>query len=277
MPVAHLKERGVVKVFGEAAHDFLQGILTCDLDRVAEGKARFGALLTPQGKILFDFILYRQGSDYLFDIARNIAPDFVKRLNFYKLRAKVTVEDLSDACHVLAGWDCAPVGPVFSPDPRLPALGWRAITEMPLSDTGEDDYHARRIALGVPEGGRDFVWGDVFPHEAGMDLLAGVDFDKGCYVGQEVVSRMQHRGTARTRPVIVLSGDTDLPAATPLLAQEKSIGTTGPGLSGRAVALARLDRIADALEAGVPVTAAGHAVTLRRPDWAHYPFPETAS
>ena len=212
MPSVHLADRGVVRVSGEDAKTFLDNLITCDLDRVSPHTARFGALLTPQGKILFDFLVFQAPEDiggaYYLDVLKVYAPDLAKRLGFYKLRAKVAVEDLSESLGIVAGWD-APrpddeAGLVVE-DPRLPALGWRAmVASQDAAEFARDPaeaYHAHRIRLGVPEGGRDFLFGDAFPHEALMDQLNGVDFDKGCYVGQEVVSRMQHRGTARTRIV----------------------------------------------------------------------------
>ncbi|MDG2571166.1 hypothetical protein P7L87_26795, partial [Vibrio parahaemolyticus] len=212
MPSVHLADRGVVRVSGEDAKSFLDNLITCDLDRVSPHAARLGALLTPQGKILFDFLVFQApaeiGGAYYLDVLKVFAPDLAKRLGFYKLRAKVAVEVLSESLAVVAGWD-APrpddeAGFVVE-DPRLPELGWRAIVA--TQDAAEfgrdppDTYLAHRIALGVPVGGRDFLFGEAFPHEALMDQLHGDDFDKGCYVGQEVVSRMQHRGSARTRIV----------------------------------------------------------------------------
>ncbi len=212
MPSAHLVDRGVVRVSGLDAKAFLDNLVTCDLEKVTPETARLGALLTPQGKILFDFILFEapadMGGGYYLDVLTVHAAELVKRLGFYKLRAKVAIEDFSGSLAVIAGWDSpkpADETGLVSTDPRLAALGWRAIVaadDVPEFATGTAAaYHARRIGLGVPEGGRDFLFGDAFPHEALMDQLYGVDFDKGCYVGQEVVSRMEHRGTARTRIV----------------------------------------------------------------------------
>ena len=285
MPISHLANRGVVSVGGPEAKGFLDGLLTCDMDRVAPGRARFGALLTPQGKILFDFIVYEappeEGGGYRLDVLKPFAPDLAKRLGFYKLRAKVTVEDASERFAVLAGWDGAlrPDGPdtLVSDDPRLPALGWRALTLSPCEREGEsaDAYHAHRIAQGVPEGGRDFLFADAFPHEALMDQLHGVDFDKGCYVGQEVVSRMQHRGTARSRivPLVYLDGFATEPGVE-VTAGERVIGKAGTGSDGRGLALVRLDRAADALAAGETIRAGGLPVRLEKPDWIAFSFPD---
>jgi folate-binding protein YgfZ len=285
MPISHLADRGVVSVNGADAKGFLDGLLTCDMDRVEPGRARFGALLTPQGKILFDFIVHEappeKGGGYRLDVLKPFAPDLAKRLGFYKLRAKVAIEDLSDTLAVVAGWDAprpADEAGLVAGDPRLADLGWRAIVA--AADAAEfaadpaEAYHARRIALGVPEGGRDFLFGDAFPHEALMDQLQGVDFDKGCYVGQEVVSRMQHRGTARTRIVPALyEGGFAAEAGVEVMAGGKVLGRTGTGAEGRGLLVIRLDRAADALSAGETIRAGGIPVTLEKPAWIGFPVP----
>ena len=289
MPSVHLADRGVVRVSGEDAKTFLDNLITCDLDRVSSHSARLGALLTPQGKILFDFIVFQApeeiGGGYYLDALKVFAPDLAKRLGFYKLRAKVAVEDLSEGMTVVAGWDAPKpedeVGLVVE-DPRLPDLGWRAIVA--AQDAAEfakdpaEAYHARRIALGIPEGGRDFLFGDAFPHEALMDQLHGVDFDKGCYVGQEVVSRMQHRGTARTRLVPALyEGGFAAEMGVEVMAGDKVLGKTGTGAEGRGLLMIRLDRAADALGAGETIRAGGIPVRLQKPSWIGFSFPGETS
>jgi len=285
MPSVHLADRGVVRVSGEDAKSFLDGLITCDLDRVSAHTARLGALLSPQGKILFDFLVFQApaeiGGGYYLDTLRVFAPDLAKRLGFYKLRAKVAIEDLSDAMAVVAGWGEPRPGDevgLVAEDPRLPDLGWRAV--IAAQDAAEfaqspaEAYHAHRIALGVPEGGRDFLFGDAFPHEALMDQLHGVDFDKGCYVGQEVVSRMQHRGTARTRIVLAIyEGGFAADIGVEVTAGDKSLGKTGTGLQGQGLLMIRLDRAADALASGQPILAGGIPVRLRKPHWVNFPYP----
>ena len=294
MPTAHLADRGVVRVAGDEARAFLDGLLTCDMDRVTPASPRFGALLTPQGKILFDFIVFEApqdaGGGFYLDTLKVFAADLVKRLAFYKLRAKVVIEDLSEAFAVVAGWGGTPkpddeLG-LVADDPRLPALGWRAIVARedaqviaPASQNeAAQPYHAHRIALGVPEGGKDYLFSDTFPHEALMDQLHGVDFEKGCFVGQEVVSRMQHRGTARTRivPVTYVEGFVAEPGAE-VTAGERSIGKAGTGANGRGLALVRLDRAADALAAGGTILSGGMPVAIEKPDWVTFRFPGEAA
>jgi len=161
-------------------------------------------------------------------------------------------------------------------DPRNAALGWRILVPEELAPKVAEligaepvdgsAYDAHRIAAGVPRGGLDFIYGDAFPHETNMDRLHGVDFDKGCYVGQEVVSRMQHRGTARTRTVrVVLDGFAPEPG-TAILAGDKPVGSIGSAAGHDALALLRIDRVADALAAGSALTSGGLAIRVVDPD-----------
>lgn len=289
MPAAHLTDRGVIRVAGADAREFLQGVVTCDMASVGEHQAGYGALLTPQGKIIGDFFIVALPDGeaketelgFLLDAPRPLVPELMTRLKLYKLRAKVTLDDLSETSTVIASDDGSALpedaGFVFA-DPRLPALGQRAITdaaEISSLATGDAErYHARRIAIGVPEGGKDFVYGDVFPHEALLDQNGGVSFKKGCYVGQEVVSRMQHRGTARTRIVPVVFTDGVVPeSGIEAVSGGKTLGHIGSGSGGRALAKLRLDRVADALAVGETLTAGGLAFTLEKPDFIRFPFP----
>ena len=277
MPVARLEDRAVLHVAGEAAHGFLDGLITSDVDDAQPGKPIFAALLTPQGKILFDFFLHvapeAEGGFFL-DCRRDMLADLAKRLKFYRLRAKVTLEERAEDLAILAGWDDAPLPEAacaVGPDPRLAALGWRAIVKaegVPAGDAGADDYTAHRMAHGMPEGGADYAFGDTFPHEALMDQNGGVNFGKGCYVGQEVVSRMQHRGTARTRfvPVRALSGSLPQPGAE-ITAGGKVVGSCVSATQGRAMAKLRLDRVADAAQAGEILKAGETSLALIQPDW----------
>jgi tRNA-modifying protein YgfZ len=287
MKAAFLADRGVVKVSGEDAHKFLDGLVTTNVELVQPGIGRFGALLTPQGKIIVDFIVTEassgQGGGLLLDCPKALAATLATRLGFYKLRAKVAVENLSDELGVLAVWDGEPsMKPDLTfADPREEKIGWRILVPQDLAEKAaaaigaefvdEASYHAHRIACGVPRGGADFTYGDAFPHESNMDKLHGVDFDKGCYVGQEVVSRMQHRGTARTRIVRVKLDGAGPEPGMDIIAGDKSLGAMGSSLNGLGLALLRIDRAADALDAGLPFTAGGIAVNLVSPDDVRLP------
>jgi folate-binding protein YgfZ len=282
MKAAFLPDRGVVKVSGEDARNFLNGLVTADVTVLQPGLGRFGALLTPQGKITVDFLITEapsgHGGGFLIDCPRVLAQALADKLGFYKLRAKVTVENLSDSLGVLAAWDGEPAmkPDLAFADPRNTALGWRILAPEELKQKVADligadlvdsaVYEAHRIASGVPRGGLDFMYGDAFPHETNMDRLNGVDFDKGCYVGQEVVSRMQHRGTARTRTVRVVLEDFSPEAGTAILAGGKPVGTIGSTSGQNGLALIRIDRAADALQAGTKLTAGGLAIRLADPD-----------
>ena len=282
MKAAFLPDRGVVKVSGEDARSFLNGLVTTDLTELRPGFGRFGALLTPQGKITTDFLITEapagHGGGFLLDVPRALAQALAAKLGFYKLRAKVAVENLTENLGVLAVWDGEPATKpdLAFADPRLPALGWRILVPEDLKQKVADligadlvdaaAYEAHRIAAGVPRGGLDFTYGDAFPHETNMDRLHGVDFDKGCYVGQEVVSRMQHRGTARTRTVkVILEGPSPEVGAT-ILAGDKPVGTIGSTSGQNGLALVRTDRVVDALDAGLPLTAGGLGIRLAEPD-----------
>jgi folate-binding protein YgfZ len=289
MKAALLPDRGVVKVVGEGARSFLNGLFTADIEKVTPDAPRFAALLTPQGKIIVDAIIAEadaaDGGGFFLDVPRALARTCVDRLNFYKLRAKVMVEDLSETLGVMALWDgeaATEYGLTYR-DPRLPALGLRVMLPPHLANDATADlgaelvpateYEAHRIALGVPRGGLDFSYGDAFPHEADMDQLHGVDFAKGCYVGQEVVSRMEHRGIARTRIVPVAYDGFAPDAGAAVTAAEKPVGTFGSAAQGRALALLRLDRAADAIASGHDIVAGAVTLRLVKPDWARFPFP----
>jgi tRNA-modifying protein YgfZ len=282
MKAAFLSDRGAVKVSGEDARNFLNGLVTTDVTLLRPGLGRFGALLTPQGKITADFLITEapagHGGGFLIDCPRALAQGLADKLGFYKLRAKVAVENLSDSLGVLAAWDGDPkVTPDLAfADPRNAMLGWRILVPAELSQKVADligaelvdsaAYDAHRIALGVPRGGLDFIYGAAFPHETNMDRLHGVDFEKGCYVGQEVVSRMQHRGTARTRTVRVILEDFSPEPGMAILAGDKQVGTIGSTAGQNGLALVRIDRAAEALAAGTPLTSGGLALRIAEPD-----------
>ena len=289
MNAALLPDRGVIKVIGDDARKFLHGLVTADVLDVRPGTARFCALLTPQGKIIGDFFLTEapqaEGGGFFLDIPRALAATLLDKLNLYKLRAKVLIEDLSEILGVLAVWDGsattkAKQGLCYA-DPRLPALGCRvmlaphraaaAASELGAALVSAEDYEAHRIALGVPRGGVDFAYGDAFPHEADMDQLGGIDFAKGCYVGQEVVSRIEHRGIARTRAVALRYDGATPESGAPVTVGERQVGTMGSAARGRGIALIRLDRVAEA--DATALAAGGIPIRLIKPDWARFSFP----
>ena len=289
MQAALLPDRGVIRVAGDDARRFLNGLVTNDMAKVSPAGARYAALLTPQGKIVVDFIVVEaereDGGGFFLDCPKALASALVEKLNFYKLRAKVIVEDVSAALGVMAFWDGAALSEdgLSSVDPRLPALGTRSIlppqlaaeaaTALGAALVDADAYEAHRIALGVPRGGVDFSFGDTFPHEADMDQLFGVDFEKGCYIGQEVVSRVEHRSNARSRVVPIVFENFGPMPGLPVTAGEKNVGIAGSSANGRGLALLRLDRVEDALRSGTPLVAGGVSIRPVRPDWAKFDWP----
>ena len=292
MQAALLPDRGVVKVVGDDARRFLNGLVTNDVAAIAPGKPRFAALLTPQGKIIVDFIIAEapaeDGGGFFLDCPRALAGTLVEKLNFYKLRAKVICEDLSEVLGVMAVWDGSAESEygLSYADPRLPTLGSRimlpphlaaeAAVDLNATMVSADTYEAHRIRLGVPRGGLDFIYGDTFPHEADMDQLGGVDFEKGCYVGQEVVSRVEHRASARSRIVPITYEEFAPSSGLPIMAGGKQVGTLGSTAKGHGLALMRLDRVADALTAGIPLEAGGIAIRASKPTWAKFDWPGEA-
>ncbi len=271
---AVLPDRGIVAVNGSDAAKLLQGLVTNDVALLDKQPAIHAGLLSPQGKILFDFFIVKTAHGALIDVARDQAAALVRRLTMYKMRAAVTIEDVAAEYAVVAVF-----GPgarfeqgIVYPDPRLPDLGLRAIVaaaDAVAVSSNEASYHAVRIGLGIPEGGRDYAFGDAFAHEALFDQLHGVSFTKGCYVGQEIVSRMEHRGTARKR-IVPVSADGPLVEGAAVMAGDVEIGRVGSVAGSRALAMLRLDRVDEFAAKGVPLTVEGAPITVSIPAWAHF-------
>tara|TARA_R110001592_G_scaffold126059_6_gene336610 strand:+ start:3469 stop:4368 length:900 start_codon:yes stop_codon:yes gene_type:complete len=285
-----LEDRGVLAISGDDARTFLQGLISNDINKVSATHAIHAALLTPQGKYLHDFFITEApGGGLLMDCERARLEDLAKRLKLYKLRAKVTIEDQSDAWLVAAlpggtgtpdadaGAAAVKDGGVLYTDPRLAALGARAIlpadsadatlTGLGLSAGDRAAYDLLRLDLGVPDGSRDMVVDKSILLESGFDELNGVDWKKGCYMGQELTARTKYRGLIKKR-LLPVEIEGALPeAGTPITLDGKEVGevrsTAAAGSGGRGLALIRLEH----LEAG-PFEAAGAKVTPRKPDWA---------
>jgi folate-binding protein YgfZ len=278
MPVARLDDRAAVRITGPDAAGLLQNVLTLDIEAVHRHGSGYGALLTPQGKILWDFVLHRQPDGYAADLRFDHADAFIRRLTLYKLRAKVEIAAAPDLS-VFAAWGQfrEEQGGDAPADPRLAELGSRWLAPDGNADASAAEWHRHRIVLAVPEGGVDFPFGEAFPHDAAMDSLRGVAFQKGCYIGQEVVSRMRHRGTARRRVVMVEGSGTLPEPGTDILAGEQVVGRLGSSAVGKAIGVVRLDRVRAALDSGVPIRAGSADITVALPAWATYTWPATAS
>ncbi|WP_269931544.1 CAF17-like 4Fe-4S cluster assembly/insertion protein YgfZ [Aminobacter sp. HY435] len=279
MPTAILADRAIVDVSGPDAEHFLQNILTVDLAALGEREAKPGALLAPQGKIMFDFLVSRSGESALrLECRADIADDFVRRLMLYRLRAKADISK-QDQVVVSVSWEddsAASQSDSTVRDSRFQQPVFRHYGTAPAASATEAGWHAFRIANGVAESGADYALADAFPHDVLLDQLDGVGFKKGCFIGQEVVSRMQHRGTARRR-VLLISGASDLPEpGTDLVASGKVVGTLGSVSGKTGLAIARIDRVKAALDAGAVIAAGDVTVTPAIPDWARFTYPEVA-
>lgn len=272
MPSAFLADRRLIRVSGAGAEEFLNNLITADVENLPQGEARAAALLTPQGKILFDFLIWRDGGDYLIETGAAEQDALLRRLTMYKLRAPVdlkaeTVEGVS------VFWnETAPAAGVR--DGRFAKAGIDLYRIPGASASGDiAAYDALRIEQGIAESGRDYALQDAFPHDVLMDVNDGVSFNKGCFVGQEVVSRMKHRGTARRR-VVSVSAEVALPASgTEITADGKPVGALGTVSGNRALAIVRIDRIADALASGTPLLAGNVPVTVALPAWSGLSLP----
>ncbi|TPI60542.1 folate-binding protein YgfZ [Mesorhizobium sp. B3-1-7] len=281
MPFAQLKNRALISVSGPDAEHFLQNILTTDLDALRPGEAKPGALLSPQGKILFDFLISRAGDNgFRLECRADIADDFVRRLMLYRLRAKADIAKQDQALVTVAWGDDSTASPSDSmalADTRFRDVSVRRAYGGEAKDGGDSNaWLVLRIGNGIAESGSDYQLGDAFPHDVLLDETGGVGFKKGCYIGQEVVSRMQHRGTARRR-VLIASADGPLPAAgTELTVAGRPVGTLGSVDGRTGLAVARIDRVKAAVDAGEAIMADEVPVKLAIPAWAKFTFPEGA-
>jgi folate-binding protein YgfZ len=288
--IALLSDRGVVHVTGDDAETFLQGLVTSDVAGPAAVQSKtvpaavHAGLLSPQGKILFEFFVVGLGGGFLLGCPRP-HPDLIKRRRV-AAREGSRQGASSDCCRRV--W-VAPLRRASMLHPEDQAVGAGVRWLVPgcwAPDEGhvqagesvrvdEGEYHAHRIALGVPEGGKDYAFGDTFPHEANFDVLNGVSFTKGCFVGQEVVSRMQHRGTARKR-IVIIEGEAPLRPGGEVMAGDATIGKVGSVAGNRGLALVRLDRAEEATRKGGHLTAGGSPITLRVPDYLQSAQPAAA-
>lgn len=291
-----LTDRAVIALEGPDGREFLQAIVTNDVDVVSESRALYSALLTPQGKFLHDFFVFQIGDTLYLDVDAARRDDLMRRLSVYKLRADLTIEDRSGgfAVYALLGEAAAALGlgpregdaasfagGIAFIDPRLAALGARAIAppapaaealeQAGFTAAGRETYHALRIGLGVPDGGRDMEPDKSMPLEYGLGDLNGVDFDKGCFIGQEVTARMKRRGLVRKRLLPVdIDGAPPAPGAT-VTRGDHDAGEMRAAMDSAGLALLRLDRIAaDGPGLAADLTADGARITPRKPDWAEF-------
>jgi tRNA-modifying protein YgfZ len=251
-----LPDRAVISIAGDGALAFLHNLLTVDL---TEPKPAYGALLTPQGKILHDVFVVPEGETIWIDVAQVQAADLLKRLVMYRLRAKLDIRMRVDKQVAVAPADLPYA------DPRLAAMGFRAIVKAAALPEG-DGYHTARIYHGLADSVADIGSGEMFVHEANLDQLNGVSFTKGCYVGQEVVSRVHHRHTARNR-ILPVSFDGEVQHGAEISAGEVRLGNMLSSLQGRGLALLRMDRLAETV---APVLTGPVQLTVHKPAWAQF-------
>ncbi len=259
-----LDDRAVIRLDGDDGRSFLQGLITQDLDQLTSDHAIFSALLTPQGKILFDFMIVDAGAALFIDCRRETAPALLKRLTLYKLRAKVTLA-IDENLFVAASPAQISTGLAYQ-DPRLKALGWRAILDR-TEDVPEGSYHQRRRSFGVPEFGVDFASDEMFLLDVNYDALNAVSYKKGCFVGQEVTSRMKRKGEVRKRTLIAEFNERTPEKAASIMAGPSTIGEILSGSDNRALALIRLDRWRKSKSDGATLTCDGVELRLRLPDY----------
>ena len=295
-----LEQRGVLAISGEDARDFLQGLISNDIEKVSDQRAIYAALLSPQGKYLFDFIIAEHGGRLLLETEASRLGTLCQRLTMYKLRAKAEITDVSadfavvailgEGAHVafdLPGDEgSAKVleGGVAFVDPRYRELGARALlpadtakailSAKGLDETDPADYHARRRRLGIPEGSEDLAIDKATLLESGFEELNGVDFAKGCFVGQELTARMKYRALVKKRLMPVTFEGAPPSASSAVTAGEREIGEIRSAARGVGLALLRLDRLAEVVDQNLPLKADGTKVTASRPIWATFDFPD---
>lgn len=288
MPTVGLSGRTIIDVHGEEAEHFLQNILTTDLDELRAGEARPGALLTPQGKIMFDFLISRgKERGFAIECRSEVSADLVRRLMLYRLRASAEITQREESL-VLVSWQSESsssqtdstrqaTGLIDTRFPHALKVTRQYAGSSTDATASETDWLNLKISNGVAESGTDYVLGEVFPHDVLLDQNGGVSFKKGCFIGQEVVSRMQHRGTARRR-VVIANGTTDLPEpGTEIRAGSRTIGTLG-SVSGRSgLAIVRIDRVAEAMNSNTPALAGEVPVQLTLPVGVNFSFPDLHS
>lgn len=288
-PLAIFPEsRAILAIGGADAAHFLNNLLTANIETLVPGTGVPAALLTPQGKIIAEMLVFNASDEeplFLIDVGSGFADELTARLTIYRLRAAVSIDRLGEPATVLVCLDCEGSTDIAGEDfytfrdPRHPRLGHRlygpadalkAVSDR-IGPAEPAAYHRRRAELGIPEAGQDYIPADRFPHEVNLDQLGGIDFKKGCYIGQEIVSRMEHRGTARTRTVILTTRNGfGLLGGLEVRAGDVLIGHAGESYGSTLLAQVRIDKLSDALKSNVDVTAGGVELNIRKPEYAKF-------
>ena len=284
-----LDNRGILKVSGEDKCEFLQGLVSNDVTNISDSSAIYAAMLTSQGKFLFDFFMYQWKSSILIETEGNRLAQLKKRLNMYKLRAKIDLEDVTASWSVTAIWGSdvltsiglsknpgsatAWQGGLIAVDPRIPSAGARALLpknhdiQLPGNSVSHSEYDLHRLDLGLPDGGRDMILEKSILLENGFDELNGINWNKGCYIGQELTARTKYRGLIKKRLVPVKVDGVMPPPGTPILLDGKSVGELRSGRNDRALAILRIEHLQ---KTGSKFTAENATVSPKKPNWAEF-------
>ena len=268
--LAYLADRGVIAVTGPDRADFLQGLVSNDVALAVPGRAVWAALLSPQGKWLADFLILSDGERLLLDCEAALVPMLVPRLSRYRLRARVTIADVSAEFAVHVAWgDVAPEVGLVAADPRLPQAGWRVLASTPSPGAGDAAaWDSHRLALGLPDGSRDLETDKTVLLEAGFDELSGVSWSKGCYMGQELTARTKYRGLIKRRLVRVRVEGALPPPGTPVMRDGREVGILRSGRDGLALATLRIEALSGVLDCG------DARLTVAMPGWMRLGLPD---
>ena len=241
--IIKLSDRSILSIGGKDSQSFLQAIITCNVEKMSSNPG-YGAILTPQGKLLYDFIIFKKNNEFLLDISKLNIKDFKKLLTIYRLRSDISIEEKFDLS-VFVDIENKTEDIKFL-DPRLVEMGSRDILESESLDYGTDLilYKNQKIKLGIAETGDDLDAGEIFPMEANLDYLKGIDFQKGCFIGQEVSSRMFRKGTAKKRIVSFTSND-DFTNKEEIVYNGTRIGTVIKKIDANGIALIKVDKISN--------------------------------
>ncbi|EJF85696.1 YgfZ/GcvT domain-containing protein [Candidatus Bartonella washoeensis] len=274
-----LKNRSIIKVTGEEATHFLQSLITTDVKKIGSQEIFPGALLSPQGKVIADFLIAKINQGYLFDIVESLADTFQRHLLLYKLHRKIEItQPLQEVITVFLnyGIDISDDDSSFM-DKRFPRKEKiiRTYGKIPFSISKcNENWNRMRIRYAIAESGQDYEIGKVFPHDINYDQIGGLVFNKGCYIGQEVVSRMHHRGSARRRILVVKSQKLLTPTST-IKAEKKILGQLTTCVENEGLALMRIDHVKDALDKGIPLTVENVPVTISIAENMNFTFPNS--
>ena len=279
-----INDRSIIEITGPDAAHFLERLITTDVEKLNVNELLPGALLSPQGKVLFDFLIGKLANGFFIDITDQLADTFAKRLKLYKLRSDVEISESIKQVTTIS-WendsvpsqiDSAFIDKRFPDNEKVIRRYDKNSSPIAIYEPALKQWDLLRIQYAIPESGKDFALNDVFPHDINFDQLGAISYKKGCYVGQEIVSRMHHRGTARRRTLIA-EAEQNLPSSGTIEANGKTIGELGTVFDRQALALVRIDRAKAAMDNGIALTVNDIPLTLRIAPNMQYDFPENIS